>query len=235
MVEFRNASVRSIRRIRCEFSSALASGAFVPSWFTLTCDDGSTGDPAVQAALAVPNQGNLVELVVDRDLADGAPYSLAIAAGVPALDASTAPAALHHFYIPNRPQAPSPSISATDIVDIVFQEDIAHDINSGHQLAPDGDLATITGPANVKAAAIRGLVALDPYWGASLMEDVDAPMTGLKQLRGKAERQLRRDDRIVRCKANATDAGGGDVTLNAACELVGELQTNVEATVNARN
>ena len=233
MVEFRNAIVRSVRRVRLEFSSALAAGAFVIGWFTLSSDDSSTGNPLVQAALPVPAMGNYLELVLDRDMAEGAPYTLTIAAGVPAVDTSTAPGATHLFYTPASPRAPSSGISASDIVDIIFQEDIAHDIVKGHQIAPDGDLAVVTGPANVRVTALRGLVAEDPYWGAGLREDVDAPNVTLPSLRGKVERQIRRDDRVTVCKAGAKDLGDGDVEINAVVELVGQLKTNVKATLNA--
>lgn len=233
MVDFRNAFIRSVRRVRLEFSSALASGAFSPSWFTLTCDDSSTGNPLVVATLPVPAQTNYVELVLDRDLSEGAPYSLVVAAGVPALDASTAPAATHPFYTPAPPRSPSRGFSARDVVDILFQEDIAHDLVKGHQLAPDGDLATVTGPANVMAAALRGLIADDPVWGANLREDVDAPATELSSVRGKIERQLRRDDRIVSCKAKATSDTNGNAVINASLELIGQLQTNLRANTNA--
>jgi hypothetical protein len=233
MVEFRNAVVRSVRRVRCEFSSPLASGAFITGWFTLSCDDSSTGNPLVLAALPVPALSNYVELVLDRDMAEGAPYSLFVAAGVPAADASTAPAATHLFYTPAASRAPSQGISASDVVDLIFQEDIAHDLVKGHQLAPDGDLATVTGPANVRATAKRGLVADDPYWGAGLREDVDAPATSLPSLRGKIERQLLRDDRITACEAKAQASTDGDVDIVASVDIVGQLKTNVKATINA--
>lgn len=237
MVEYRSLFVRSVRRVRVEFSTALAAGAFSSSWFSLVCNDSTTGDPTVVAALPVPALGNYVELVADRDLPGDASYTLSIAAGVPATDATTAAAASQLFIIPAESRAPSKSVSANDIIDLIFQEDIAHDMVKGHQLAPDGDLASVSGPANVRANLKRGMVSQGlPHrvdWGAGLREDVDAPNVTLPAMRGKIEQQALRDDRITACRGDTQDLGGGDVLAIADVDLVGQLKTKIREQINA--
>lgn len=237
MVEYRNAFVRSVRRIRLEFSSALAPGAFSPSWFTLETVDFETGDPVVVAGIAVPNQPNYVELALDRDLSGGARYLLHIAAGVPALDASTAAAADQNLYPPAAARAPSVTFSAKQLMQFLFQEDIAHSPTSGHMLAPNADLATVTGAENARATSLRGVMSEGlPHrrsWGARIRQDIDAPAAMLPTLRGKIERQIRRDDRVTDCRASAQEANDGDVYLVGELSLIGQVKTNFREKVRA--
>lgn len=238
MVEYRNLFVRSSRRIRLEFSSALAAGAFVTSWYSLVCEDSSTADPGVVAALAVPSFDRYVELAVDRDLAEDGQYTLTVAAGVPALDASTAPGASQFFLVPTSQRAPSDTYTANDISNIIFREDLAHDPDQGMIEGPDGDLASVTGPPNVRANAVRGLMSKGlPHriWGADLRSSVDAPSPLVASLRGKAERQLRRDDRITSCRAEPAELGDGEVVLRAQLDLIGQIKTNIERPLRARS
>lgn len=239
MVTFAHVEVRSARRLRLEFSSALAAGAFVPSWYAVVCEDSTTGDPGVNAAIVVPALGNRVELALDRDLGQGAQYTLHIAAGVPALDASTLVApVVQYFYPPSKPQAPSESVSANDLLETIFQIDIAHDPTTGHQWDPNGDLATLTGPENVTAAGKRGLVSEGlPHrrgWGAALREFVDAPEAMLPTLRGRIERQLTRDDRVTAARGRMQLGADGDHYASGELELIGQVKTNFKERVSAR-
>lgn len=241
MVAYRTLVVRSPRRIRLEFSSALAAGAFDPSWFSLVCDDSTTADPEVVAALRVPDQAELVELAIDVDMAGGSPYTLDVAAGVPALDASTAAATTQAFRAPNPQAAPSEALSAQDLSDIIFQEDIAHHPTLGHIEGPDGDLAVVTGPPNVQANGNRAVASEGlPHranWGAQLRSEVDAPNVPSSRLalRGKCEQQLRKDDRVTNARASVDDLGDGMLVVNAQIDLVGQLKSNIRSKVNARS
>lgn len=238
MVAFNNLAVRSARRVRLEFSSALAAGAFVPSWFTVVSEDSATGNPVVVAAIAVPTLSNYVELALDRNLAEGGQYTLHVVSGVPAADASTAPAAVQYFYPPTTAPAPSDTVSARDLLQLIFQEDIAHDPTRGHSLAPDGDLATVGGAENVKATSTRGLLSSGlPHrfgWGAKLRKYVDAPSLLLPTLRGAIERQLRRDDRVTGARGSMQEGSNGQHYIVGELELVGQVKTNIQETVNAR-
>jgi hypothetical protein len=238
MVAFNNLVVRSVRRVRLEFSTALAAGAFVTSWFTVVSEDSATGDPVVVAALAVPTLTNYVELALDRDLAEGGQYTLHVASGVPAADASTAPAAVQYFYPPTAAPAPSEAMSAQDLLRVIFQEDVAHDPAKGHTFAPDGDLAIVDGPENVKATQTRGLLSSGLIhrfgWGAKLREFVDAPSLMLPTLRGRIERQLRRDDRVTDARGSMQQGSNGEHFAVAEITLVGQVRTNLREKVNAR-
>lgn len=240
MVEYRNLFVRSSRRIRLEFSTPLAAGAFSTSWFSLVCEDSSTSDPAVVAALAVPGAdlGKYVEIAVDRDLAEDGQYTLTVAPGVPALDATTAAGASQFFLIPTSPRAPSDTYTANDITNIIFREDIAHDPDQGMIEGPDGDLATLTGAENVRATVERGLLSRGlPHrlWGANLRAQVDAPSPLIRSLRGIAERQIRRDDRVTACVAEPIELGDGEVAIRAQIDLIGQIKTNIERPLRARS
>lgn len=239
MVTFARVEVRTTRRLRLEFSSALAGGAFSPSWYTIVSEDSLTGNPLVAAALLVPDLANYVELALDREMADGGTYTLHLAAGIPAADASTLAATDQIFYPPTRKQDPSESLTARGLSDIIFQEDIAHDPTRGHVEAPDGDLATVTGPDNAKANVTRGLLSSGlPHriWGASIREDVDSPGALLGQLRGKCERQIRSDDRVTDCKASVVEDGvDGTKVINADLELIGQVKTNIREALRARS
>ena len=238
MVEFRHIVVRSARRVRLEFSSALAAGAFVPSWFTITCEDSETGNPEPLAAIAVPGLSSYLELALDRDLADAARYTLHIAAGVPAADASTVAATDQIFYAPAAQRAPSESLSADGLQKLIFQEDLAHDPATGHRLAPDNDLATETGAPVVKSNITRGALSKGlPHrkgWGANLYDDIDMPAPMLATTRGKLERQARRDDRVAGCRVTAEEGDDGVHYLVGEIELIGQVKTNLREPLNAR-
>lgn len=239
MVAYRNLFVRSVRRVRLEFSSDLAAGAFAAAFYSLTCEDDSTGDPEVVAALPVPGLANYVELALGQDLAGGGIYTLQVAAGVPATDLSAAAAAEQLFHVPAPNRTPSTSLSARELSDIIFQEDIAHHPVFGHIEAPDGDLAVVTGPENAQLNGQRALASSGlPHrvnWGADLRVDVDAPNVPATRLalRGKAEQQLRRDDRVTACRAVVEDLGGGELVVNADVEFVGQVKSNIRSTINA--
>lgn len=238
MVAYRNLQVRSPRRVRIEFSSDLAAGAFSASWFTVTCENAVTDNPAVLAALAVAGEPTLVELVLDRDISQDGNYRLAIAAGVPALDASTAAATEQTFYPTAPPRDPSEQVSAAELVDFIFQEDIAFEPGIGFREGPNGDLTTVTGRENAELSVVRGMLAEGlPHrqdYGAKLRSEVDAPAARLPALRGKCERQLRRDDRVASGRVDVLPNNDGDVILNIKATFIGQVSSNISKVINAR-
>lgn len=231
MVAYRNLLIRSPRRIRVTFSSALASGAFSPSWFTVSSLDGAGADPDVVVALAIDGAPEQVELALSTDLAPGGRYELAIAAGVPGADATTGLAAAEGFQTGAPPRAPAASFTASDLMNRLFLVDLLHE-GGRFVETPDGDLATVGGPPNVKAAIERRVVSGPlphrPDYGGNARKFVDAPAPILTMLRGQLERQARRDRRVVAASIEITeDRNDGDAQLLGTLKLIGDIPVRV--------
>lgn len=232
MVAYQSHIVRSPRRVRVTFTSALAPGAFAASWFRVVSMDGLSQNPPVYAAIAVQGLPNDVELVLGSDLAPGALYELRIAAGVPALDVSVAAGITEQFRTAAPARAPSQGFTANDLESLVFGIDIIHD---GYDFVEDadGDLATVAGPENVKRAVTRRLVAnglpYDQDYGGKARQYVDAPSPLLPALRGQLERQARQDVRVksVSEMQLVSDENDGKVYLRGKIDLVGKIPVHV--------
>jgi len=198
---------RHERRIRLSFNLAVAMGGFVtpPTFYTVTNTDGKGISPGVVKVFVVANSPDVVELQLDGDLVGGALYTVS-AVGVPGVDASVTPnpSILPFFFGENNPQ-PKPTgqsgISDLDAVlygiDLLFHGDFLE--------TPDGDLAVVSGTTNLRESAWRRALSeglpWTPDFGVHPREFVDATPGSLGALRGRAESQMRRDDRVKTASA----------------------------------
>lgn len=228
-------AVRSPTRIRVKYTTALTIGAYEVFWFSVACLDSSTPDPGVRVVFMIPGLANEMELVLDTDLSPGGAYQLTSLAGIPAADGSFSEQSVTSFNAPMPRPAPSTAVSANDVSAQLYGVDLLHD-NGDFVETADGDLATITGPANAIGAAVRiGVSEALPYsanYGAQLRKYVDAPSPMARSARGDLERALRRDDRIQRVTATVgTDENDGDLTINADITLIGKTKHSVTKAV----
>lgn len=194
------------RRVRAIFTNTLASGAFgapAPAFYGVENIDGLGPSPAIQAALIVPGNGAVVELVLSQPLANGALYQLT-AIGVPAVDSSV---------------TPDPSDLQFRWGDVVQKENVEPKIRDRDRLLYGtdllwngldfqenalGDLDSVSGTPNVAKALNRGAEAdglpWDPTYGARMREYVDSPSTAAGTLKGSLTAQLLRDPRVKSVK-----------------------------------
>lgn len=231
-IDFQSLEPRSQRRLRLIFTNSLDSGAFLPSWFTLTCLDGSGMSPDVVAVLPVPGTPNGAELVLDADLVSGGLYEVEIAAGLPAVDLSTHALTTFQFRTAVKPISPSLETTEADLFGLFYGIDLAHNGDDFVEQA-NGDLASESGPAHMSATAKRGLLSSGlpwaPEWGARLREHVDAPITTLGRVRSAAVRYFRSDDRYQRADISPLDhANDGDAVLLVDYWLVGDVHQQVQ-------
>jgi hypothetical protein len=226
---------RSPYRVRLRFDQALGSGAFVPSWYSLTSLDSLGADPTVLAALAVPNATDKVELALDIELAPGAAYEITVSAGVPAAAGPPLAADATDRLVAPRPRPRvSQETSQEDIQALIYGEDLRHNGDDYMENA-DGDLAGQLGVDNAvealqRSAAGNGL-PWDEEWGAKLREFVDAPSPTVGTARGSLVAAMLRDDRVRRADASATASDTGTVEIRGSVDLVGGEREDVSAEV----
>lgn len=193
---------RGDRRIRLLFSGALASGAFgstlgVTSLYVVTSVDGSGPSPDVDAAIAVTTDPNAVELALDADLVGGGVYqvtctSVPVAVGPAYSGSMQLGIGLEVDALPNA----EPATSDLDL--LLYGRDITHDGTDFVQDA-SGDLLTVTGRDNWRAAMRRRLMSYglpwDETYGARPDQYVNAPDPYRLPLSGALLAQARADDR----------------------------------------
>lgn len=226
------------RRLRLVFNNTLAAGAFgttVTALYAITNQDGRGPDPNVNAALAIPGAPATVELALSADMANGAQY-LATVTNVPAQDASTASGSIPFRTFGDVIQ-PSPSATADNLLDQVFGSDLLFQGTDFAETA-GGDLATINGQPNVKAALERRLMgeglAWDPSWGVHPRQYVDGTQGALPSLLGVIQQQMRLDDRVLRCKTSIIPQAPGNesqVSLSVQPVLLGEVVDDLQLDV----
>jgi len=196
-------NIHSRRRLRLVFSEDVAAGAFTTlSYYTVTCTDAGGVDPSVVAAFVVPNSTAVVEIALDFDLVDGASYKVS-AVGVPASAGGSTPAGSE---LPFRPGVVRhrPVTGSDDILESFLGTDI---VWNGEDLVedPSGDLATVSGRENVRAAIAQRLMSdglpWDAAYGAKPREYVDGSPLTAQQLRGELAAQAIEDDRVKRASA----------------------------------
>jgi hypothetical protein len=220
---------RSPRRVRLSFSEALGAGAFQVARYTVVSLEAAGTDRGVCAALLVPDAPHVVELAMDGDLFSRAKYQISCVE-VPAAGAGVFSGSLE-VATPAPAKAPSSAIEAPDVGALLYGIDLAWngtDIAEG----PGGDLATVSGLANVEAAVRRTLVAdglpWDKTYGPHLRGYVDAAPGVLPEMVGAIQRALRSDDRIQRVRVTTTPAREiGEVTVSVTGTLIGDNPLSV--------
>ncbi len=224
-----SATVRHERRVRLAFSQTLAAGAFGSAALTLYAVaslEGDAASPAVLKALAVSGAPDTVELQLGDDLSQGALYSFS-AVGVPGLDASVTPdpsAAPVRLARETRAASLGARGHASPFEEKLYGRDIRW---SGTDFAetPAGDLDTVSGvecaEADLTARLAEHGLPWDRAFGLGAYDYVDAPITSLPQLRGKALSQMRADDRVASAEAVINIDDPEAPTIVATPTLVG--------------
>lgn len=202
------ASAKNERRLRLQFTSNLASGAFgdpAPNYYVVTSLDGKGADTVVTSAIALIGYTNLVDLTLSLPLTSGGLYQVS-AIGVPlsGSDTSDGTSILSLQWVSSSPLENKETTVAGNrkllyFVDLVWN-------GSDFQESGNGDLAQITGPANV-AKALNKAVLTNPgdlHWdtshGAGAREFVDSPSTAVGSLKSAVATQILRDPRVASVK-----------------------------------
>lgn len=229
--------VRSDRRLRLTFSTALAAGAFgSPPYYVVTSRAIDTTAPTVMAALIVSGDPAAVELALSNDLVRGSLYDIS-AVGVPAADTSTTPnPTTSSFQFGTKISKTGIEPYIRDLERVVYQADIVWN-GSDYEETATGDLARIEGPANVTKALWRGVDTVglpwDPSWGLNSREWVDSPSPAGTTLRGALLRQITRDPR-VKSVTVSIDQTGNQTFINIYPTLrTGVTLAPVSTPVNA--
>lgn len=203
MINLLSIEVRSARRVRVLFSNTLGSGAFgipAPTFYSILSIDDVGNDPAIVAALIVPNSGNVVELVLDNDLVTGGRYTLS-AVGVPDISAAVTPnPSQDAFYFGSRVGiGGNGEPFKAQQQRLLYGIDLIHN-GADYEEAATGDLARVEGPANVTKALNHGIESAglpwDPNYGGRAREFIDSPSAASGTLRGSVSAQMLKDPRV---------------------------------------
>jgi hypothetical protein len=232
-IAFTAVEIRSPSRLRLAFSMTLDAGAFTSTaYYSVASVDGAGLVPAVNAAFVVPSAPHVVELSLDGDLTDGVPYTVS-AIGVPATGGggvTPAGSTLRFMLGSIRQSLRQGDTAASDVWTEIYGEDLLWN-GQDYVEAPNGDLATIKGPENVRAAVIRDIgsdgLPWAPEYGGHLRRFVDGPFTSVAEVRGTCVKRALTDDRVRQAAAtivppDMTDTGRSSIELEVAL-LGGEV------------
>lgn len=206
---------RTPTRIRLNFTTSLAVGAFTTtSYYTVASLDGNAS-PTVRAALIVAGAVNNVELVLSSDLISGALYQIS-AIGVPAQDASvTDGTATTQMRYGRSVQQTNVEPVADGRELILYGRDIVYD-GSDFVETSNGDLATVEGTTNVQQAITRRIAGTPLLWDRSYSPDsrqyIDGSTVATVSLKGNLIAQCLKDDRIASADVTLT-SDDNDPTL----------------------
>ena len=196
-------TIRSARRIRLVFTQALAGGAFLTGFYVVTTTDGIGVSPLTVAALGISADPNQVELVLDADLASGGGY-LATCTAVPAISGGPFTGA-EPFSLALNTTSTNVEPETQDADYVLYGTDLVYDGQDFVELQT-GDLATISGLANVKGALTRRCkgkpLPWDDTYGARASDYVDAPPGEMATLAGRLVAQVKADDRVKSATAS---------------------------------
>lgn len=200
--------VRSPTRIRAFFTATVDSA--VGTVFSLSSTDGSAVPTPVEFLIL---SGNQIEVILDSALTGGGNYSLSLNPTRVSNGSDTAPPVTFDFTAPSQPQAPSGSLSITQLSAAFFGEDIQWSGTDWVE-GPDGDIAVASGPENARTAVIRRELSEGVLWDASYglkpSEFVDAPAGELPSLMARMETQALADDRVKKATATLLGADASD-------------------------
>jgi hypothetical protein len=210
------------RRIRLEFTSAVASGGFVSSLYSVTSEDSTSASPNIRAVYAVAGQPSTVELVLDFDMVDGAAY-VVTAVGVPAVAGGSTPGGTSGRFRFSQVYAPAdvePLVSDLDV--ILFGRDLIWNGNDFEE-GTDGDLARVSGVPNVLGALDRRLKGSPlPYaadYSPNAREFVDS--NDAAPLGSRLRQQALRDPRVKSVRVEASETTDGDTVFIVSPKLIG--------------
>lgn len=202
-IDLASVIIKHERRAQLVFTAALAAGAFAStSYYSVTSLGGGGSSPTVVAVYLVAGSTSVVELALSVDLTPGVSYSFA-AVAVPAADASTTPdpsTAVAVFGQPTKAPTAQQKGGNSELERLLYGEDVVF-ANGDFVEGPGGDLATVSGAANLSGALYRRLFSdglpWDDKYGLKPREYVDGTPGGMLSIRARAEEQLRADDRVA--------------------------------------
>lgn len=228
---FKSVIIRSNTRIRLEFTSALDSTAFLDTSGTILVEsqDGIGVSPDVQQRIPILFNPVSMELALSVTLAEGGQYKVSIDS-IPGQDASFATGEVL-FRVGESFSVPNKEIDIVDVESFLYNIDLVW-TGTDYLEAPNGDLATISGLANVDGALRRRLVCEGLTWdsdyGVGVRNFVDAPTPSIFTLRGEILRQMLKDNRVseatVRLETPENSIEEADYFVD--CKLTGSSNQN---------
>jgi hypothetical protein len=212
-IDLLTVEVRHERSLRLIFTNTLAGGAFgvpAPAFYAITSVDSAGRDPTISAAMVVAVNGQAVDLALGIDLVPDGIYQVS-AIGVPAIDSTvTGGSSTTQFKWGKNFVSQNKEPLRDDRSRLLYGIDLLFDGGDYEETAA-GDLARVSGPANVTKALYHAVetsgLPWDPTWGAGAREFVDSPSAASGTLRGSVSAQILRDPRV---KKIAVDIQIGD-------------------------
>jgi hypothetical protein len=222
MIALLSAVARHERRVRLVFDGPLAPAAFTSTGLYAVVQAGGMAVP-VAGLVGIIGMPNQVDLALGADLSANVSYGVT-ASGVPAADGSTTPPGTAATVTLAAPPLVSADAEVTpdDVVEALYGVDLVWGSNDYVEDAA-GDLATVTGPENVKAALMRRFASdglpWDDTYGAKPRRYIDGSPLVVPSQRGVLVRQARLDDRVRAARAMfSSDASEFDVSV----QLIGD-------------
>lgn len=201
MIALLSILIKHKRRIRLVFSSPVAAGAFTSvSYYTVTSQDGIGASPPVVSAIAVDGAVNNVELALGDELVPGGRYRVS-AIGVPAVDSSVTDSTSTQI-VAFGLERPTVNVEAlvSDNDLLLYGRDLVWTGTDFEETAA-GDLATVGGAPNARAALGRRLLASGlpwaPLYGPNARSYVNGTAPGVLTLSGALLGQAKADDRVA--------------------------------------
>lgn len=199
MSNFLSVIVRSETRLRLNFDVNVSSSAFTGTGtIVVTNLDGVGVNPTVRGRIPVVGSPISLEIALAPELVDGALYQVSVT-GIPTTDSTTATGTLQFTtgqqFNPINTEFSNPNVEAALYgVDLVWT-------GTDYLETPDGDLATVSGKANLDGALRRRLgsdsLTWDDNYGVKSRQFVDAPNASAPALRGLVLRQMLLDNRVA--------------------------------------
>lgn len=192
--------IRSSTRLRLQFSANVDAAAFTGTGtITVVSQDGAGLSPSINQRIVVAGTPQAMELALSTDLADGGLYLLTYS-GIPSTDTSTASGS-EEFRPGVKFATVNSELETPDIEKALFGVDLVW-TGADYLETPDGDLASISGKANVHNALVRRLTSegltWDATYGVKPRQTVDGPTASTPFLRGQILRQMLADDRVAK-------------------------------------
>jgi hypothetical protein len=210
--------------VRLLFDTPPSAGALsTPSLYAVTAP-GAAPVPVVGLVLIAGQPQNL-DLVLGADLQPGIVYTVA---------ADGSGSAVVMLGVPSA--QPDVELADPDIDALLYGIDLVW-TGTDYAEGADGDLATVSGVANVEAALGRRFTSdglpWDDTYGAKPRAYVDGAPAAASALKGALVRQAQLDDRVETATASLT-IDGTDATFEVDVELIGDGdKVNVPVTPNA--
>lgn len=227
--------IRSDFRIRLEFDSALAATAFTTGGtIVITSQDALGANPVVRQRLPIIGSSNVMELALSIPLAQSGIYNVTVTS-IPATDLSTATGTLPFSFGQDFPSVNAES-TTTDLENLLYKTDLVW-TGFDYLEDPSGDLATVSGLANVYGALQRRIMSdgltWDNNYGAKVRRFVDGPSPSIFVLRGEILRQILTDKRISQAtiRLSTSSVNTDEATYFVDVNLIGSSNNKTDISV----